>query len=187
MLVSVVSGQATVTQEHQFLSIKEGDSTLLNCSYHEVEYSLQWYKQYPGGPPDFMISRSSSGTQPEDNFEMTLDKKKRTTSLYLKNTQLKDSAVYFCAWSTVLQRHLLVVTKVEDNQDKDIELLFFFFEERSGEDLEPQPHNIKDLSFASQPRSFYTGSSCETPKIENRRTLAIILNSINGKIFEEQT
>ncbi|ETE58259.1 hypothetical protein L345_16019, partial [Ophiophagus hannah] len=94
----IVSGQATVTQKHQFLSVKEGDSILLDCSYQGTEYSLQWYKQYPGGQPEFMVLRTSPGTEAKDHFEMTLDTNNKTTSLYLKNTQLKDSAVYFCAW-----------------------------------------------------------------------------------------
>uniref|UniRef100_A0A670ZPK1 Ig-like domain-containing protein n=1 Tax=Pseudonaja textilis TaxID=8673 RepID=A0A670ZPK1_PSETE len=107
-----VSGQTTVTQKHQFLSVKEEDSILLDCSYQGMEYNLQWYKQYPGGQPEFMVFRISPGTEVKDHFEMMLETNNKTTSLYLKNTQLKDSAVYFCAgWSTVVQRHLLAVVK----------------------------------------------------------------------------
>uniref|UniRef100_A0A670ZPF8 Ig-like domain-containing protein n=1 Tax=Pseudonaja textilis TaxID=8673 RepID=A0A670ZPF8_PSETE len=113
------------------------DSILFNCSYQEREYSLQWYKQYPGGQPEFMILPITLETEGNDNFEMTLDTNKKTTSLYLKNIQLKDSAVYFCAWSTVLERQLLVFTKVEDNPQKEIELPFFFVG-RSEEHLESQ-------------------------------------------------
>ncbi|KAG8140861.1 hypothetical protein E2320_003501 [Naja naja] len=119
---TAVSGQAIVTQEHQFLSIKEGDSIHLKCSYLEAATNLQWYKQYPGGQPEFMIILYSSNTETKDNFEMTLNTNNKTTSLYLKNTQLKDSAVYFCAWSTVLQRHLLAVIKSGGNHREEIEL-----------------------------------------------------------------
>uniref|UniRef100_A0A8C6VLL8 Ig-like domain-containing protein n=1 Tax=Naja naja TaxID=35670 RepID=A0A8C6VLL8_NAJNA len=92
-----VSGQATVSQKPRFLSVKEGDPILLNCSYQGMEFSLQWYKQYPGGQPEFMVLLSTSGIKEKDNFKMTLDKNNKMTSLYLNNTQLKDSAVYFCA------------------------------------------------------------------------------------------
>uniref|UniRef100_A0A8C6VNL4 Ig-like domain-containing protein n=1 Tax=Naja naja TaxID=35670 RepID=A0A8C6VNL4_NAJNA len=98
LLIVFVSGQATVTQKHKFLSVKEGDSILLDCSYQEMEYSLQWYKQYPGGQPEFMVLQTSPGTEAKDHFEMTLDTNNKATSLYLKNIQLRDSAVYFCAW-----------------------------------------------------------------------------------------
>ncbi|KAG8140850.1 hypothetical protein E2320_003510 [Naja naja] len=94
---TVVSGQATVSQKPRFLSVKEGDPILLNCSYQGMEFSLQWYKQYPGGQPEFMVLLSTSGIKEKDNFKMTLDKNNKMTSLYLNNTQLKDSAVYFCA------------------------------------------------------------------------------------------
>uniref|UniRef100_A0A8C6X4B4 Ig-like domain-containing protein n=1 Tax=Naja naja TaxID=35670 RepID=A0A8C6X4B4_NAJNA len=83
-------------KEHQFLSIKEGDSIHLKCSYLEAATNLQWYKQYPGGQPEFMIILYSSNTETKDNFEMTLNTNNKTTS-FLKTTQLKDSAVYFCA------------------------------------------------------------------------------------------
>ncbi|KAL7977640.1 hypothetical protein Chor_009589 [Crotalus horridus] len=99
-------------------TVKEGDSIRLKCSYQETEYSLQWYKQYPGGQPEFMILLTISGTEAKDHFEMTLDTDNKTTSLHLKNTQFKDSAVYFCAWSTVLERHPLVVTKGVQCQDR---------------------------------------------------------------------
>uniref|UniRef100_A0A8C5RAA4 Ig-like domain-containing protein n=1 Tax=Laticauda laticaudata TaxID=8630 RepID=A0A8C5RAA4_LATLA len=108
----VVSGQTTVIQKHQFLSVKEGDSTLLNCSYQGMEYNLQWYKQYPGGQPEFMVFHISPGAEVKDHFEMSLDTNNKTTFFHLKNTQLKDSALYFSAgWSTVIRRHLLAVMK----------------------------------------------------------------------------
>ncbi|KAK9398002.1 immunoglobulin iota chain-like [Crotalus adamanteus] len=106
---TAVSGQ--VTQEHQFLSVKEGDSIRLKCSYSETASSLQWYKQYPGGQPKFLMALSSSKTEAKDNLEMTLNTKNKTTSLYLKNTQFNDSAVYFCAWSHSARKTPVVVTK----------------------------------------------------------------------------
>uniref|UniRef100_A0A670ZP69 Ig-like domain-containing protein n=1 Tax=Pseudonaja textilis TaxID=8673 RepID=A0A670ZP69_PSETE len=111
LIYVIVSSQAIVTQKHQFISIKEGDSIHLKCSYSETASSLQWYKQYPGGQPELMMILYSSKTETKDNFEMILNTNNKTTSLYLKNTQIKDSAVYFCAWSTVLQRHLLAFIK----------------------------------------------------------------------------
>uniref|UniRef100_A0A8C5WX23 Ig-like domain-containing protein n=1 Tax=Laticauda laticaudata TaxID=8630 RepID=A0A8C5WX23_LATLA len=92
-----VSGQATITPKQQFISVKEGDSTLLNCSYQGTQYSLQWYRKYPGGQPEFMVLLSTSGTKKKENVKMTLDMVEKITSLCLKTTQLKDSAVYFCA------------------------------------------------------------------------------------------
>uniref|UniRef100_A0A8C6VNT4 Immunoglobulin V-set domain-containing protein n=1 Tax=Naja naja TaxID=35670 RepID=A0A8C6VNT4_NAJNA len=111
LFLKSVSNQAIVTQEHQFLSIKEGDSISLKCSYSETASNLQRYQQYPGGQPEFMMILYTSKTVQKDNFEMSLDTFKKTTHLCMKNTQLKDSATYFCAWNLVLQRHLLVFTK----------------------------------------------------------------------------
>ncbi|XP_058038376.1 immunoglobulin iota chain-like, partial [Ahaetulla prasina] len=88
--------QAFKSKKQQNLTC-EGDPILLKCSYQGTEYSLQWYKQYPGSPPEFIMLLTISGDEAKDNFKMTLDTDEKTISLYLKNTRLKDSSVYFCA------------------------------------------------------------------------------------------
>ncbi|KAL8177336.1 UNVERIFIED_CONTAM: hypothetical protein K2H54_044961 [Gekko kuhli] len=94
-----VSGQKEPVTQGTLASAKEGDPIQLHCSYTGNEYSLQWYKQHPSGWLEFMALLSTSGSKLGDSFVMSLDTKKKTTSLYLNGTRLQDSALYFCAMS----------------------------------------------------------------------------------------
>uniref|UniRef100_A0ACB8EXS3 Uncharacterized protein n=1 Tax=Sphaerodactylus townsendi TaxID=933632 RepID=A0ACB8EXS3_9SAUR len=91
------SSQKDSVSQDPSASAQEGDPIQLNCSYSGTEYSLQWYKQYPGGRLHFLALLSTSTSKRDDSFVMSLDTKSRKSSLYLNSTRLDDSAVYFCA------------------------------------------------------------------------------------------
>ncbi|KAH0626235.1 hypothetical protein JD844_001080 [Phrynosoma platyrhinos] len=106
----------SVTQENKFASVKEGDPIQFHCSYEGTEYSLQWYRQYPGGHPLFILLLTTTRSISDGPFEMTLDTKKKTTTLYLKSTRLNDSATYFWARSQDnVHQEPMVVSKEGEN------------------------------------------------------------------------
>uniref|UniRef100_A0A8C6VR82 Ig-like domain-containing protein n=1 Tax=Naja naja TaxID=35670 RepID=A0A8C6VR82_NAJNA len=95
-----VSNQAIVTQEHQFLSIKEGDSISLKCSYSETASNLQgyhmhWYRQYPGEAPEFLLTVASVELKKHEHFSASFEKQKESR-LNITKVQMKDAVVYFC-------------------------------------------------------------------------------------------
>ncbi|KAJ7313093.1 hypothetical protein JRQ81_004362 [Phrynocephalus forsythii] len=89
--------RGTVTLLLVFSTVREGESIQLNCSYTGTVYSLQWYKQYPDGSPQFISLLTTTTFKSWERFRMDLDTKDKVTTLLLNMTLLKDSATYFCA------------------------------------------------------------------------------------------
>uniref|UniRef100_A0A671U343 Ig-like domain-containing protein n=1 Tax=Sparus aurata TaxID=8175 RepID=A0A671U343_SPAAU len=56
-----------------------------------------WYRQYPGKPPEFLISHL--GTQNDTNNRLSVKVSDDKTKMHLKTTRVSvsDSAVYYCA------------------------------------------------------------------------------------------
>ncbi|XP_072220209.1 uncharacterized protein [Leuresthes tenuis] len=59
-----------------------------------------WYRQYPGKPPEFLISHSGTGTEilaqvPGLSYKVSDDKKQM--DLVISSAAVTDSAVYYCA------------------------------------------------------------------------------------------
>uniref|UniRef100_A0A8C7BTY1 Ig-like domain-containing protein n=1 Tax=Neovison vison TaxID=452646 RepID=A0A8C7BTY1_NEOVI len=91
-----------VKQHPSMLSVQEGSSSVINCSYSDSASSyLPWYKQELGKGPQLLIDIFSSMTTKEDQrLIVSLNKTAKHLSLHIRDTQPEDSAVYFCAAST---------------------------------------------------------------------------------------
>ncbi|KAL7977663.1 hypothetical protein Chor_009612 [Crotalus horridus] len=91
-----------VKQKSDILTVAEGKHLSLSCSY-EVQFSSSayrdtyWYIQHPGQPLELLLSQHKKDTQ---GFHATHHKgeKNGTYNLEKDASQLKDSAVYFCAF-----------------------------------------------------------------------------------------
>uniref|UniRef100_A0A671FWD8 Ig-like domain-containing protein n=1 Tax=Rhinolophus ferrumequinum TaxID=59479 RepID=A0A671FWD8_RHIFE len=97
-----VSGGDNVDQSPPTLSVQEGNSCAMNCSYSNsaLDY-FPWYKQEAGKGPQFIIHIRSNQDKTEDGrFTVSLNKATKQLSLHIEATQPGDSAVYFCAAST---------------------------------------------------------------------------------------
>lgn len=93
-----VSSKQEVNQSPEVLTVKEGDSLFLNCSYTESNiYSLQWYRQDPGRGLTFLLIQSSPGEQETGRIKAFFDKTSRHSALRIASAQLSDSATYLCA------------------------------------------------------------------------------------------
>uniref|UniRef100_A0A8C5VJ96 T cell receptor alpha variable 13-2 n=1 Tax=Microcebus murinus TaxID=30608 RepID=A0A8C5VJ96_MICMU len=83
------------------LSVQEGDTSVINCSYSNSNSDyFPWYKQELGKGPQFIIDIRSNRDEKEDQrFTVLLNKTAKHLSLHIAGTQPGDSAVYFCAES----------------------------------------------------------------------------------------
>uniref|UniRef100_A0A5F4WFV4 Ig-like domain-containing protein n=1 Tax=Callithrix jacchus TaxID=9483 RepID=A0A5F4WFV4_CALJA len=85
-----------------FLSVREGDSVVINCTYTDSSSSyLYWYKQDPGASLQLLAYiLSNTDTKQDQRLTVQLDKKNKHLSLQIAETQTGDSAIYSCAEST---------------------------------------------------------------------------------------
>ncbi|MBN3277620.1 HV02 protein, partial [Polyodon spathula] len=74
----------------------------LQCSYTGAVSSLQWYRQYPGQALEYLLICFETGAVTKANEEdhrvsAEVDKDKKHVFLKLTDTEVTDSAVYYCA------------------------------------------------------------------------------------------
>uniref|UniRef100_A0A8C3HP70 Ig-like domain-containing protein n=1 Tax=Chrysemys picta bellii TaxID=8478 RepID=A0A8C3HP70_CHRPI len=98
------TGGSCQAEVHQNLSVVtwEGQNGSISCHYKTSKFwSLQWFRQLPGGQPASLLILVSDGKQTkEPNLTAELDKGKRLSSLHIRDSQLGDAATYFCAVAT---------------------------------------------------------------------------------------
>uniref|UniRef100_A0A671PBU6 Ig-like domain-containing protein n=1 Tax=Sinocyclocheilus anshuiensis TaxID=1608454 RepID=A0A671PBU6_9TELE len=68
--------------------VVEGKNVTLSCNYSTTGTvdSLQWYRQYLGAKPEFLLLVNEYSSKSEPDLR-----------LYSKNLRVSDSAVYYCA------------------------------------------------------------------------------------------
>ncbi|MBZ3890859.1 T-cell receptor alpha chain V region RL-5, partial [Sciurus carolinensis] len=89
----------SVTQTQGQMTLPEGTSLTVNCSYETSQYpALFWYVQYPGEGPQLLlkvIKQNEKGSN--KGFEATYKKESSSFHLEKASVQESDSAVYYCA------------------------------------------------------------------------------------------
>uniref|UniRef100_A0A4X2M055 Ig-like domain-containing protein n=1 Tax=Vombatus ursinus TaxID=29139 RepID=A0A4X2M055_VOMUR len=97
----------SVTQTEGHITLLEGASLTLNCSYQTINIPyLFWYIQYPSEVLKLFLRETSGKDQEKDNNGFWTRKIKEESSFYLEKTsvQIGDSAVYYCVLSdTVME------------------------------------------------------------------------------------
>uniref|UniRef100_A0A8D2AN48 Ig-like domain-containing protein n=1 Tax=Sciurus vulgaris TaxID=55149 RepID=A0A8D2AN48_SCIVU len=99
--LSWVSQGQKVEQRPSTLSVQEGDSAVINCTYSDstLDY-FHWYKQEAGKDLQRIIDiRSNKEINQIQRFIVVLNKRAKHFFLNITTTQPGDSAVYFCAAS----------------------------------------------------------------------------------------
>uniref|UniRef100_G3U9M6 Ig-like domain-containing protein n=1 Tax=Loxodonta africana TaxID=9785 RepID=G3U9M6_LOXAF len=90
-----------VTQDQPATSVVEKMAVTLDCVYktQDIDYALFWYKQPPSGEMIFLVRQESYNKQnaTEGRYSLNFQKEARFISLTITASQLRDSAVYFCA------------------------------------------------------------------------------------------
>ncbi|MBZ3876242.1 T-cell receptor alpha chain V region CTL-L17 [Sciurus carolinensis] len=96
-----VSRGEKVEQHPSILSVQEGDSAVINCTYSDSTSSyFPWYKQEAGkGPQRIIDIHSTKEMNQIQRLIVVLNKRAKHFFLNITATQPGDSAVYFCAAS----------------------------------------------------------------------------------------
>ncbi|KFO27543.1 T-cell receptor alpha chain V region 2B4 [Fukomys damarensis] len=102
----VSSQQKEVEQSPESLSVLEGASISLNCTYKSSAFDyFMWYRQFSGKGLVFLMSLYLNGEKKEGRFTMQVNKADQYVSLDIRDSQHSDSATYFCAVSTQCSPH----------------------------------------------------------------------------------
>ncbi|KAL7387546.1 hypothetical protein ABVT39_025401 [Epinephelus coioides] len=80
----------------------EGSTVTLSYRYSKQAASeyFFWYRQYPGKPPEFLISHLGGGTKlsnPIPGLSFKVSEDKTQMDLQISSAAVTDSAVYYCA------------------------------------------------------------------------------------------
>uniref|UniRef100_A0ABK0LN20 Ig-like domain-containing protein n=1 Tax=Rattus norvegicus TaxID=10116 RepID=A0ABK0LN20_RAT len=99
--LNCVSRGEQVEQRPSHLSVREGDSAAIVCTYTDSSSSyFCWYKHEPGAGLQLLMEIFSSTEVKEgQGFIVLLNKKDKQLSLNITAAHLGDSATYFCAVS----------------------------------------------------------------------------------------
>ena len=111
-----MSGKQDVSQSPEVLSVREGDSVDLNCSYTDSAlYFLQWFRQDPRkGLTSLLSIQANQKEQTSGRITVWLDKPSRHSALHIATSQHSDSTTYLCAVSHSAQREPVPRTQTED-------------------------------------------------------------------------
>uniref|UniRef100_F6YW74 Ig-like domain-containing protein n=1 Tax=Ornithorhynchus anatinus TaxID=9258 RepID=F6YW74_ORNAN len=107
------SGQVMVEQTPPSISIREGETVTMYCSFKtSYFYGLQWYRQYAGKGLESLFFLNSNGLKKVGRLTAELKTSESISSLHIEDSQAGDSATYFCACGdTVIPRHLQLAQK----------------------------------------------------------------------------
>ncbi|XP_059204358.1 immunoglobulin lambda-1 light chain-like [Centropristis striata] len=99
--LTCVSGVTLVTQKPPVVSVRKGETATMDCN--SAIDGPRWYKQIPGGVPQFILNYFHSFSSPQygsgfsspkftPTYQSTVDYR-----LTIANVEEGDSAVYYCA------------------------------------------------------------------------------------------
>uniref|UniRef100_A0A3Q2EB52 Ig-like domain-containing protein n=1 Tax=Cyprinodon variegatus TaxID=28743 RepID=A0A3Q2EB52_CYPVA len=96
----------SVLQPDGDVTAAAGETATLRCLYNtsSSNHYLFWYRQKGSSSPQFILSRFKVGegkTEETERFSSSLDATARSVPLQIHNLRLSDSAVYYCALSSL--------------------------------------------------------------------------------------
>ncbi|XP_060768124.1 immunoglobulin lambda-1 light chain-like isoform X3 [Neoarius graeffei] len=112
--LSCVSGVTVVTQKPPVLTLTQGQTATMDCNLGTVvDRSARWYKQVPGGVPQYMLKYRYDWSAPEYGSGFSSPKFTSTHSsksdynLIISNVEVGDSAVYYCkTWDSSAKEYV---------------------------------------------------------------------------------
>ncbi|XP_069381458.1 immunoglobulin lambda-1 light chain-like [Paralichthys olivaceus] len=100
--LTCVSGVTVVTQKPPVVTVRKGERVTMDCNLGTGTNAAGWYKQIPGGVPQYVLRLYHTWSSPEYGSGFTSPKFTSThqsTSDYrliINNVEEGDSAVYYC-------------------------------------------------------------------------------------------
>uniref|UniRef100_A0A8C7K6D1 Ig-like domain-containing protein n=1 Tax=Oncorhynchus kisutch TaxID=8019 RepID=A0A8C7K6D1_ONCKI len=101
--VTCVCGVTVVTQKPPVVTVRKGDTASLDCNLGTVQNSAaRWYKQVPGGVPQFVLFFYHAKSAPTYGSGFSSPKftsnhqSKSDYRLIINTVEETDSAVYYC-------------------------------------------------------------------------------------------
>uniref|UniRef100_A0A674NIZ7 Immunoglobulin lambda-1 light chain-like n=1 Tax=Takifugu rubripes TaxID=31033 RepID=A0A674NIZ7_TAKRU len=116
--LTCVSAVTVLTQKPSVVSLSRGESVTMDCNLGTVtNRAASWYKQVPGGVPQFVLSWYhgwSSVTYGSGFSSPRFTSTHQSTSDYrlmINNLEEGDSAVYYCqTWDSSAKENLIVTS-----------------------------------------------------------------------------
>uniref|UniRef100_A0A3B4FVT5 Ig-like domain-containing protein n=1 Tax=Pundamilia nyererei TaxID=303518 RepID=A0A3B4FVT5_9CICH len=103
----------TVLTQKPVLSVRKGDTATMDCNLGTVIDAARWYKQIPGGVPQYVLYFYYSNSGPTYGSGFSSPKFTSThqsTSDYrliINNVEEGDSAVYYCqTWDSSVSEYV---------------------------------------------------------------------------------
>ncbi|XP_039904589.1 immunoglobulin lambda-1 light chain-like isoform X1 [Simochromis diagramma] len=111
--LTCVRGVTVLTQKPPVVSVRKGETATMDCNLGTViYYAAFWYKQIPGGVPQYVVRFHHSWSSP--NYGSGFSSPKFTCThqsttdyrLIIKNVEEGDSAVYYCkTWDSSVNEY----------------------------------------------------------------------------------
>uniref|UniRef100_A0A3B3TG40 Ig-like domain-containing protein n=1 Tax=Paramormyrops kingsleyae TaxID=1676925 RepID=A0A3B3TG40_9TELE len=101
--LSCVSGVTVVTQKPPALTASKGGTVTMDCNLGTGSTVADWYKQVPGGVPQFVFryhhtwSSPNYGTGFSSSRFTSNHQSKSDYRLIINTVEVGDSAVYYCS------------------------------------------------------------------------------------------
>ncbi|XP_076608767.1 immunoglobulin lambda-1 light chain-like [Chaetodon auriga] len=102
--LTCVSGVTVVTQKPPVVALRTGETATMDCNLGTVtDVGARWYKQIPGGVPQYVLKFYHSDSSPTYGSGFSSPKFTSTHQsqsdyrLIINNVEEGDSAVYYCA------------------------------------------------------------------------------------------
>uniref|UniRef100_A0A3P9JC59 Ig-like domain-containing protein n=1 Tax=Oryzias latipes TaxID=8090 RepID=A0A3P9JC59_ORYLA len=103
IFVLVQTRSEQLPKVHKEESTLEGTSVTLSYKYKNAATGSDyffWYRQFPGKPPEFLISHTGTSLKlqnPVPGFSFKVSDDQRQMDLQISSAAVTDSAVYYCA------------------------------------------------------------------------------------------
>ncbi|XP_041813488.1 immunoglobulin lambda-1 light chain-like isoform X2 [Chelmon rostratus] len=112
--LTCVRGVTVVTQKPPVVALRTGETATMDCNLGTVTASAaRWYKQIPGGVPQFVVSFhhgwwfSSYGSGFSSPKFTSTHQSQSDYRLTISNVEEGDSAVYYCStWDSSAKEHV---------------------------------------------------------------------------------